>query len=156
VGQRRAAAERLRSAEFEAFAAGAAGRLLHAALLLTGDPAEADALLCAALARTYADWHRMRGEDPYAHTRGELVRRYAHRPWWHRSGGGVLARLTPQERLVIVLRLFEGVAEEQTAAQLGLPTDRVRAICLRATATLRSRPGTRGGLLAPPGRPQPR
>jgi DNA-directed RNA polymerase specialized sigma24 family protein len=156
VGQRRAAAERLRSAEFAAFAAGAAGRLLHAATLLTGDPAAADALLCSALSRTYADWYRMRGEDPYAYTRADLVRRYAHRPWWHRPGDGVLARLTPQERLVVVLRLFEGVAEEQTAAQLGLPADRVRAICLRATATLRSRPATRGGVLAPPGQPQAR
>ncbi|WP_405723941.1 RNA polymerase [Streptomyces sp. NBC_01537] len=155
MGQRRAAAERLRSAEFAAFAAGAAGRLLHAATLLTGDPA-ADALLCAALSRTYADWYRMRGEDPYAYTRADLVRRYAHRPWWHRPGDGVLARLTPQERLVVVLRLFEGVAEEQTAAQLGLPADRVRAICLRATATLRSRPTARGAVLAPPGQPQAR
>jgi DNA-directed RNA polymerase specialized sigma24 family protein len=140
VGQRRAAAERLRSAEFEAFAAGAAGRLLHAAVLLTGDPADADALLCAALTRTYANWYRLRGEDPYAYTRAELVRRYAHRPHWRRTGSGVLARLTPQERLVVVLRLYEGVAEEQAAAQLGLPVDRVRALCLRAMATLRSRP----------------
>lgn len=140
MGERRAAAERLRSAEFEAFTAGAAGRLLHAATLLTGDPADADALLCAALTRTYADWRRMRGEDPYAYTRAELVRRFAHRPWWRRPGGGVLGRLTPQERLVVVLRLYEGVAEEQAAAQLGLPAERVRALCLRATGTLRSRP----------------
>lgn len=123
MGERRAAAERLRSAEFEAFTAGAAGRLLHAATLLTGDPADADALLCAALTRTYADWRRMRGEDPYAYTRAELVRRFAHRPWWRRPGGGVLGRLTPQERLVVVLRLYEGVAEEQAAAQLGLPAN---------------------------------
>jgi DNA-directed RNA polymerase specialized sigma24 family protein len=140
VRQRRAAAERLRSAEFHSFAAGAAGRLLHATTLLTGDPAAADALLCAALTRTYADWFRMRGEDPYAYTRAELVRRYAHRPLWRRPGGGVLERLSAQERLVVVLRLYEGVAEEQAAAQLGLPAERVRALCLRATATLRSRP----------------
>lgn len=141
MGERRAAAERLRAAEFQAFTAGAAGRLLHAAFLLTGDPAEADRLLCAALARTYADWHRLRAGDPYDYTRTELVRCFAHRPWWgRRPRRGPLARLSAQERLVIVLRLYEGIAEEQTAAQLGLPTDRVRAICLRATATLRSRP----------------
>lgn len=35
-----------------------------------------------------------------------------------------------------MLRLYEGVAEEQAAALLGLPTERVRTICDRATATL--------------------
>jgi len=35
-----------------------------------------------------------------------------------------------------VLRFFEGVAEEQTAALLGLPLERVRAIGARATANL--------------------
>lgn len=145
MGRRRATAESLRNAEFEAFTAGAAGRLLHAATLLTGDPASAERLLCAALARTYADWHRLRAEDPYDHTRAELVRRFAHRPWWQRPRGGVLDRLSAQERLVVVLRLFEGVAEEQAAAQLGLPADRVRAVCLRASATLRSRSPAPGG-----------
>jgi DNA-directed RNA polymerase specialized sigma24 family protein len=47
-----------------------------------------------------------------------------------------LARLAPQERLIVVLRLYEGVAEEQAAALLGLPTERVHTICDRATATL--------------------
>lgn len=35
-----------------------------------------------------------------------------------------------------MLRMYEGVAEEQAAALLGLPTERVRAICARAMATL--------------------
>ncbi|BDH15215.1 hypothetical protein HOK021_63940 [Streptomyces hygroscopicus] len=43
---------------------------------------------------------------------------------------------------MLVLRLYEGVAEEQTAAQLGLPAERVHARCLRAVAEMRShRPG---------------
>lgn len=118
--------------------AGAAGRLLHAATLLTGDPKAAERLLCGALAHTYRDWHRLRAEDPYDHTRAELVRRFAHRPWWRRPGGGVLGRLTARERLIVVLRLYEGVDDEQAAAQLGLPTERVQAVCLRASAALRS------------------
>ncbi|WP_327289040.1 sigma factor-like helix-turn-helix DNA-binding protein [Streptomyces sp. NBC_01198] len=138
MGKRRTAAENRRDAEFAAFSAGAAGRLLHTATLLTGDREQAEKLLTATLARTYADWLRMRAEDPYDQARAELVRRFAYRPWWRRPHGGVLARLTPQERLVVTMRYFEGVAEEQTAAQLGLPADRVRAICARATATLRS------------------
>ncbi|MFE9394461.1 sigma factor-like helix-turn-helix DNA-binding protein [Streptomyces flavidovirens] len=156
--ERQAVRHRRRAREFEAFVAGAAGRLLHAATLLTAEPpddnARARQLLTAALARTYADWERLRGEDPYDHTRQELAARFARTTWryhqhgrlcapHHRepaAGGGVLERLTPQERLVLVLRLYEGVAEEQTAAQLGLPAERVRAICTRATAAMRSTP----------------
>lgn len=143
MGKHRAAAELRRDTEFAAFTAGAAGRLLHSALLLTGDRAEAERLLTATLARTYADWFRMRAEDPYERARGELVRRFASRPWWRRPHGGTLDRLTGRERLIVTMRFFEGVAEEQTAAQLGLPAERVRAICARATATLRS--GEYGG-----------
>lgn len=146
MGKRRAAAERRRDAEFAAFTAGAAGRLLHTATLLTGEPAQAERLLTATLASTYAGWLRMRADDPYDQARAELVRRFCYRPWWRRPRGGVLARLTPQERLVVTLRYFEGVAEEQVAAQLGLPAERVRAIAARATATLRSRGGGAGPL----------
>ncbi|WP_274561636.1 sigma factor-like helix-turn-helix DNA-binding protein [Streptomyces spiramyceticus] len=151
--ERQAVQQRRRAREFEAFVAGAAGRLLHAATLLTAEPpsdnARAQRLLTAALSRTYADWDRLRGEDPYDRTRQELATRFARGAWryhrvfvrrWHVAGGGVLERLTPQERLILVLRLYEGVAEEQAAAQIGLPAERVRAICSRAIATMRSKP----------------
>ncbi|MDX3354130.1 sigma factor-like helix-turn-helix DNA-binding protein [Streptomyces sp. ME01-24h] len=144
MGERREAAERLREAEFQAFAAGATGRLLHIAVLLTGDRTEGAELLCAALSRAYADWFRMRGEDPYAFTRAEMVRRFAQRPWWRRPRGGVLGTLTARERLVIVLGLYEGLAEEQAAAQLGMPPERVRVAALRATAALHARPADPG------------
>ncbi|MEU3978727.1 sigma factor-like helix-turn-helix DNA-binding protein [Streptomyces sp. NPDC026672] len=137
-----------RAREFEAFVAGAAGRLLHAATLLTAeapdDNPRARRLLTLSLAHTYACWNRLRGEDPYDRTRQYLATRFA-RTIWHRYGGlgrsrphptGPLAALTPQERLIVVLRLYEGVAEEQAAALLGLPVERVRAICDRATAAL--------------------
>ncbi|MFJ9583077.1 sigma factor-like helix-turn-helix DNA-binding protein [Streptomyces acidicola] len=143
-----------RAREFEAFVAGAAGRLLHAATLLTAEPPadnpRARRLLTLALAHTYASWDRLRGEDPYDRTRQQLAVRFA-RGAWHRHGrfrpapAGVLAGLSPQERLIVVLRLYEGVAEEQTAALLGLPVERVRTICARAMATL----------LHPPRRPTP-
>ncbi|MER5775754.1 sigma factor-like helix-turn-helix DNA-binding protein [Streptomyces sp. NPDC002039] len=128
-------------AEFEAFVAGAAGRLLHVAILLTAepedDPALARRLLAGALARTYADWRRLRGDDPYDHTRQELCAAYARTARRRPSGTGPLARLVPLERLVLVLRVYEGVAEEVTAAQLGLPAERVHALCNRAVAALR-------------------
>lgn len=135
--------DRRRAREFEAFVAGAAGRLLHTATLLTGESADskprAERLLTAALARTYADWDRLRGEDPYDRARQEIANRYARGAWrYHpRTDEGLLGRLGPQERLILVLRLCEGVAEEQTAALIGLPGDRVRAICARAVVAMR-------------------
>ncbi|GAA2480053.1 sigma factor-like helix-turn-helix DNA-binding protein [Streptomyces gobitricini] len=147
----RATAARLpgaRERDFETYVAGAAGRLLHAATLLTTEPPgrapRAQALLTAALGATYARWDRLRGEDPYALTRHELATRFARAAWrFHRPRGGVLSPLAPLERLVVVLRLYEGVAEEQTAALLGLPVERVRATCARSVTTLRRAPGTR-------------
>ncbi|MEU9150990.1 sigma factor-like helix-turn-helix DNA-binding protein [Streptomyces sp. NPDC048417] len=146
-----------RAREFEAFVAGAAGRLLHAATLLTAEPPDtnprARRLLTIALAHTYACWDQLRGEDPYDRARQHLALRFAHSAW-HQYGGplsrtrphphSALAVLTPQERLVLVLRLYEGVAEEQAAALLGLPTERVRIICDRATTVL-LHPPTKAG-----------
>jgi hypothetical protein len=145
VRERRVAQGARRAREFEAFVAGAAGRLLQTATLLTAetpdDNPRARRLLTHALAHTYATWDRLRGEDPYDRTRQQLAVRFA-RGAWHRHGlfrpprDGVLRVLGPQERLILVLRLYEGVAEEQTAALLGLPVERVRTICLRAMATV--------------------
>ncbi|KOG40559.1 sigma factor-like helix-turn-helix DNA-binding protein [Streptomyces decoyicus] len=143
--ERRPAQERRHAREFALFVAGAAGRLLHTATLLTGEPASrpapaAEELLTCALSRTYAVWDRLRGDDPYERTRREMAAHFARTAWRHRRPrGGLLDRLSPQERLVLVLRLYEGVAEEQTAAQLGLPAERVHALCLRAIAEMRSR-----------------
>ncbi|WP_037729297.1 sigma factor-like helix-turn-helix DNA-binding protein [Streptomyces scopuliridis] len=162
--ERRAALDRRRAREFEAFAAGAAGRLLHAAVLLTGEPPDAtpraQRLLIAALSRTYAEWDRLSGadgEDPYDRARRELVLRFAREAAWRdpvRRGGraaGVLGGLGPQERIVLVLRLYEGLAEEQTAALIGLTEERVRVVCARAVAAMRepsrrrrTRPGPSG------------
>ncbi|MEU6063261.1 MULTISPECIES: sigma factor-like helix-turn-helix DNA-binding protein [Streptomyces] len=146
--ERQASQSARRAREFEAFVAGAAGRLLHAATLLTAEAPDgnprARRLLTLALAHTYACWDRLRGEDPYDRARQYLATRFA-RGAWHQYGGlgrgrphprSALAVLSPQERLILVLRLYEGVAEEQVAALLGLPPERVHAICDRATATL--------------------
>ncbi|WP_367321117.1 sigma factor-like helix-turn-helix DNA-binding protein [Streptomyces sp. HUAS ZL42] len=148
MGQRHAAQDARRAREFEAFVGGAAGRLLHAATLLTAEPPDdnprARRLLTLSLAHTYASWDRLRGEDPYDRTRRYLATRFAHGAWHHYGGLGrgrrhsdnTLAHLSPQERLILVLRMYEGVGEEQVAALLGLPKERVHAICDRATATV--------------------
>ncbi|MFH8569009.1 sigma factor-like helix-turn-helix DNA-binding protein [Streptomyces sp. NPDC017993] len=143
--EQRRAQERRRAREFESFVAGAGGRLLHAATLLTGEPDSrpapaAEELLICALSRTYADWDQLRGEDPYERARRELATHFARTAWRHRRPrGGLLDRLPPRERLVLVLRLYEDVPEEQTAAQLGLPAERVHTLCLHAVAEMRSR-----------------
>jgi DNA-directed RNA polymerase specialized sigma24 family protein len=162
VQERHASQGARRAREFEAFVAGAAGRLLHAATLLTAevpdDNPRARRLLTLALAQTYASWHRLRGEDPYDRARQYLATRFA-REAWHQYGalgrhrpaaGSVLRNLSPQERLILVLRLYEGVAEEQAAALLGLPVERVRAICARAMATLLHPPRPTGAAVATP------
>lgn len=147
---RRTSDDTARTREFEAYVAGAGGRLLHTATLLTAearnDNPRARHLVTLALAHTYACWDRLHGEDPYDHTRQDLAARYA-RGAWHRHGGllrsrsrptGPLAALTPQERLVLVIRLYEGVDGDRTAALLGLPVERVRTIFNRAMATVLS------------------
>ncbi|MFF6823960.1 sigma factor-like helix-turn-helix DNA-binding protein [Streptomyces longwoodensis] len=146
--QGRQAEDTRRAREFEAFVAGAAGRLLHTAALLTGeapdDTPRARRLLTLALAHTYACWDRLRGDDPYDHARQYLAVRFAHGAWHQYGAPGrprahpdsPLAVLGPQERLILVLRLYEGVAEEQVAALLGLPRERVGTVCNRATATV--------------------
>ncbi|MEU3526859.1 sigma factor-like helix-turn-helix DNA-binding protein [Streptomyces sp. NPDC038707] len=135
-----------RAREFEQFVAGAAGRLLHAATLLTAEAPDANPrarhLLTLALAHTYARWDRLRGDDPYDCARRHLATRFTHTTWHGAFGRarpgprGPLAALSPRERLVLVLRLYEGVAEERTAALLGLPAERVHTLCDRAAATV--------------------
>ncbi|GFH65581.1 MULTISPECIES: RNA polymerase sigma factor sigma-70 region 4 domain-containing protein [Streptomyces] len=149
-----------RARAFATFAAGAGGRLLHLAALLTAEPPDkapyARRLLTAALARAYADWDASRDDDPYERARQHLVTRYA-RSAWHRrlapagrpSGSGPLGPLTPCERVTVVLRLYEGVSEEQAAALLGLPVERVRAMTARATVLLTRPPGAAPGTAEP-------
>ncbi|MFB6843468.1 sigma factor-like helix-turn-helix DNA-binding protein [Streptomyces sp. NPDC056373] len=146
--ERHASRAARRAREFEAFVAGAAGRLLNAATLLTAESADdnprARRLLTMSLAHTYASWDRLHGEDPYDHARRQLATRFARGAWHRHSVLGrarphptsPVAPLTAQERLILVLRLHEGVAEEQTAALLGLSPERVRAICHRAASAL--------------------
>jgi hypothetical protein len=149
VRERHASQGARRARDFESFVAGAGGRLLHTATLLTGeaphDNPRARRLVTLALAHTYASWDRLRGEDPYDRAREYLATRFARGAWHHHGGllsrtrphpDSALADLGPHERLVLVLRLFEGIGEEQVSALLGMPQERVHALCDRATATV--------------------
>ena len=106
---------------------GAGGRLLHTATLLTAEPRDANPrarrLLTLALARTYACWDRLHGEDPYDHTRRCLMARFsvnAHRysgrlPFRLRPAGPRPARsvafITSTSRLIRFIVLFAAFAD---------------------------------------------
>ncbi|WP_420712453.1 sigma factor-like helix-turn-helix DNA-binding protein [Streptomyces sp. SPB78] len=80
--------------------------------------------------------------DPYDHTRAELLALFLRSSWYRRRPGrGPLAALPARVRLVLVLRLYEGVPEEQVAALLGLSVDRVRLLCARGVRLLLHPPG---------------
>ncbi|MER5479888.1 hypothetical protein ABT026_23405 [Streptomyces sp. NPDC002734] len=141
--------------EFRAFAAASGGRLLRTALLFTAeDPRDcplARRLLVEALARTYARWGRIDGEDPYDLARVELTRGCLRRIRFRRGvregrrgrGGGVspgpggdlgpLVQLRPLVRMVLVLRLHEGIDAERAGVLLGITAGRVDALTTRAT-----------------------
>ena len=151
---------------FAEFATANARRLRHAARLLTGDDSRAEDLLQTALARTYLRWDRIRAEDPTAYVRRVLYT--AHVDWWRRrwrheyptdelpdvaAAGdladraaerdrlrGALARLSPRERAVVVLRFYEDLGERETAAVLGMAVGTVKSTCSRALAKLRVSP----------------
>lgn len=122
-----------RRPEFGGYAAVAWPRLLRTAQLLTGDPAEADALARAALSDAYARWRRIPGNDADFYVRRLLVRRHLRRPLRRpfgrrprgtRPGPGVplarsLAALPARQRAVLVLRLAEDVGRLEVAETLG-------------------------------------
>jgi DNA-directed RNA polymerase specialized sigma24 family protein len=132
--------------DFATFVADCEQQLRGTALLLTGDPAQADDLVVAALARTHRRWRRLSTPaDALADTRTALVAAALGGTRLSASGGTIgtldgpdddrpatdrldpgdrrwLAALTalgPTARAVVVLRLVEGQDEEAVAELLG-------------------------------------
>jgi RNA polymerase sigma-70 factor (sigma-E family) len=153
-------------ASFEAFVAGASGRLFTMALLLTGHQrAEAEDLLQDALERTYRRWRRicLTGlPEPYvrrilvnaAVDRWRRVRRHREEPLTGESPHGstsdhaaaladrdlllrALSELPPRQRAVLVLRYYVDLSEAQTAATLGVSVGSVKSQASRGLARLR-------------------
>ena len=130
--------------DFATFVADCDQQLRGTALLLTGDPAQADDLVVAALARTHRRWRRLASPaDALADTRATLVGAALGRTGLGSPGGSIgtlrgadddrpaddhldpgdrrwlaaLAGLDPTARAVVVLRLVEG-QDEQTVTEL--------------------------------------
>ncbi|MSZ75886.1 MAG: SigE family RNA polymerase sigma factor [Actinobacteria bacterium] len=141
----------------------ATGRPLYrAALLLTGgDHHLAEDLLQTTYTKVYASWRRVsRADDPVAYTRTMLTRTFLSHRRLRRSGErpsdvlpeppptdpdttltldlvAALARLTPRDRAVVVLRYWLDRSVADTAADLGLSQTAVRSAARRALARLR-------------------
>ena len=149
-------------AGFTAFVRARSAALGRTALLLTGDRQLAEDLLQEALARTAARWEKVvAGGDPEPYVRRVLYT-CAVDGWRRRRVrevfGGVadstaldgseavdrrvvlqaaLARLTPRQRAVLVLRFYEDATEVQTAELLDCSVSTVKSQTRHALGRLR-------------------
>ncbi|MGW6475660.1 SigE family RNA polymerase sigma factor [Streptomyces nigra] len=150
---------------FREFVASRSSALLKTAVLLSGgDRHAAEDLLQNALIKAAGRWQRI--DEPEAYVRQILYRQQISRwrlkwrrreltvaePPEHGSGPddtsaaaelrllmrGALARLTPRQRTVLVLRYFEDLPEADVARILGCSVGTVRSTTHRSLARLRA------------------
>jgi len=145
-------------AGFSEWAAGHQRQLLRSAYLLTGDLHRAQDLVQEALVKVALRWPRLREGNPTAYARTIVVRDNI--SWWRRQRetpsplpGDLtavssdpttamvvqrsLARLTPRQRAVLVLRHFDDLTERETAEVLGITAGTVKSTNAAALARLR-------------------
>lgn len=147
---------------FRQFVATRRPRLLRAAYLLTGDAGLAEDLVQTALFKTALRWRRVAGSgDPEPYVRRILYTEHVS-AWRRRRVPEVLgasapdgltavgddperrlllrealARLTPKQRAVLVLRYYEDLTETQAAAVLGCAPGTVKSQTRHALERLR-------------------
>ncbi len=159
--------------DFASYAAARRQQLRRTAYLLCGDWDRAEDLVQDALARLYVHWRRVtRADNVDAYVRRTLVNAYLadrRRPWRRDVvtaavedatdrllvADGVdavadrdalraaLTELGPSQRAVVVLRYWEDLSVEQTAAALDCSTGNVKSQAARGLARLREVLGTR-------------
>lgn len=148
---------------FADFVAAKSPELLRSAWLLTGDWHAAHDLVQTSLEKVWPRWGKSI-EHPEAYVRRVMLTTYLswrRRRWTaemptevmpDRSSGdehpdlrlallGVLARLSPRARAVIVLRYFDDLTEVQTAEVLGCSVGTVKSHASRGLQQLRATPG---------------
>ena len=145
-------------AGFEEFVAARRAALLRTAYLLTGDHHEAEDLVQVALVRCVGHWAKIAADpEPYVRTvlARESVTRWRRRRWREVSVAlpelaaaemanddrvtlhAALARLSPRQRAVVVLRYYEDLTETETARALGISAGTVKSHARDALARLR-------------------
>ncbi len=160
------AEERSTTDDFESFVGARGDALWRSAWLLTSDHQLAEDLVQTALAKSWRAWDRVGPGAFEAYVRRVLFTTYV--SWWRRKWRGerptevlpetpttapdtdarndlvaALAILPRGQRAVVVLRYFEDLTEQQTAAVLGISTGTVKSQCSRALTSLRSSPHLR-------------
>ena len=142
---------------FTEWAAGRQRQLLCSAYLLTGDLHRAEDLVQEALTKVALRWSRLADGNPTAYALRIIARDNI--SWWRRRrdvptdalrDGGTsdepeiamvvrraLARLTPGQRAVVVLRHFDDLSVEETAAILGIAPGTVKSQNSAALSRLR-------------------
>lgn len=143
---------------FTEWAVGRQRQLLRSAYLLTGDLHRAEDLVQEALTKVALRWSRLADGNPTAYALRIISRDNI--SWWRRrrdvptdsfDDAGVsaepevalvvrraLARLTPAQRAVLVLRHFEDLTERETAEVLGVTIGTVKSQNAAAIARLRT------------------
>jgi len=149
-------------ADFTAFAEACQLRMLRSAYLICGDRHLAEDLLQTALVKVALRWRQVRDGQPEAYLRTILYRDAV--SWWRRhrreisvadpperrgrDDGGepaqlrvifaqALARLTPKQRAILVLRFFEDHTEARTAEVMGVAVGTVKSQTVVALRRLR-------------------
>jgi RNA polymerase sigma-70 factor (sigma-E family) len=146
---------------FDAFVTASSDRLVRSAYLLCGDPGHAEDIVQTALMRTARRWRHARG-NPEAYARRVVVnlakdrwRGLRRRPAELPLEMDVQAPLSTQvldrhmlvraaqqlplgQRAVLVLRYFDDLSVEDTAAALGCTTGTVKSQTTRALENLRA------------------
>lgn len=149
--------------DFREYAAARMAALRRTAYLICGDWHLAEDAVSTALTKAYVAWHRIRRADSVdAYVRRMMVHAIVderRRPWRREAPTEyplpdtaaaptdalhdrivlrqALARMPPRRRAVLVLRFFEGLSVEETAAAMGSSTGTVKSQTARALAALR-------------------
>ncbi|GAA0970125.1 SigE family RNA polymerase sigma factor [Acrocarpospora macrocephala] len=147
--------------EFREYVVTRGSALLRAANQLTGNPADAEDLLQAALAKTYVAWDRIQDRAALdGYVRRAMVN--INISWWRRRKleeypsdeipdipvyqdpghrydelENALSRLPARQRTAIVLRYYEDMTEPEIAKALGISVGTVKSTVSRAMAKLR-------------------